>query len=103
MKEKFIGKFHVIFYRNYEKHLLPSVVYTPKTISCCRALSFAWLKWRITLFSNYEDKQIGNYNGRMAKVVKTALTDVSEEKFAEQQTSLTEVIEWVNSFFHPAY
>lgn len=103
MEEKFIGKWHIIFYRNYERYILPSVVYVPKTISSCAVLTLVWLRWRITIYSNTEDAKIRDYNGKMRNFVKVALTDVSEQRFKDYQTSLRDIIDWIDSFFHPAY
>lgn len=75
----------------------------PKTISSCAVLTLVWLRWRITIYSNTEDAKIRDYNGKMRNLVKVALTDVSEQRFKDYQTSLREVIDWIDSFFHPAY
>ena len=102
MKEKFVGKYHFIFYRNYERYIIPTVRYCPKSESSSASLTFAFLRYRMTVLNNESDKEMISYASNMRDCLKIALTDTDESRFTDYHTTLKDMYDWIDSFFHPA-
>ena len=98
MKEKFIGNWHLIFYKNFEKYILPTFNYTPKTLCSCASVTFIWFRLRFTIFGRKQEKEIKDKNQKMIAAIGLGLTDVDEQRWKACDTTLKDILEWWHSY-----
>lgn len=98
MKEIFIGKWHLIFYKNYGKYILPTINYVPKTLCSCASVTFMWFRMRLTIFGRQQEKEVKEKNQKMISAISLGLTDVDEQRWKACNTTLKNILEWWQAY-----